>query len=434
MGWRMTAKRLRFSLVILAFGMMSTAFSQEMLTLDRALMLAKDGNGDVRAAFFNYRSAQASARGSYAAFLPAITPTFSIESGQSEVLTGPFRGTSRGSTNGAAIDVTWRLFDNGTRQDNYRRAMLSASTSELNALQTLRSTLFSVHTRFFDALRAQELLRVQQENLKRAAVILEQTKIRANPPIEDLPRKNILQAEADYQNARVSVLTAENRVQSSEANLKEVLAWDAEELPELVQPTLQQLPPLEFTLQEAVLRGLENRADLAATRKRVESQILAVRTARRDAFLQYSVDANYRKVFAEDPFQRAALTFSATLPLYDGDRSKSLTQAEQFTLESLEASLEQTERVARAEIEATYKEYGQNRVRYDAATAALVAARVNYEAAVESQREGAGNLIEVLTAQVSLTTAESNLVEATYDLLISNVRLQLVTGQPMPGE
>lgn len=430
----MKGNRIRTTVIVLALGLVASAFAQETLTLDRALMLAKDGNGDVRSAFLNYRSARASARSSYSNFLPTITPSFSLESGRSEVLTGPFRGSENNSTTGAAVDVNWRLFDNGSRDDNYKRALLGASISELNALQTLRSTLFSVHTRFFDALRSQELLRVQQENLKRAAVILEQTKIRANPPIEDVPKKNILQAEADYQNARVSVLTAENRVQSTAANLKEILAWDEEELPDLVKPTTQQLPPLDFTLQEAFVRGLEYRADLASTRKRVESQELAVRTARRNGFLDYSVDASYRHVFAEDPFNRAALTFTASLPLYDGERTKYLTEAEKLTLASLEASLDQSERVARAEIEATYKEYGQNRVRYEAATAALEAAQVNFDAAVESQREGAGNLIEVLTARVSLTTAESNLVEATYDLLISNVRLQLVTGDSMPGE
>jgi len=433
-GWSMKGNKIRLSVATLALCFVASAFAQETMTLDRALMLAKDGNGDVRSAFLSYRSARASARSSFSSYLPTITPSFSLESGRSQVLTGAFRGSENNSTTGAAVDVNWRLFDNGSRDDNYKRALLSASISELNALQTLRSTLFSVHTRFFDALRSQELLKVQQENLKRAAVILEQTKIRANPPIEDLPRKNILQAEADYQNARVSVLTAENRVQSTAANLKEILAWDEEELPDLVKPTSQQLPPLDFTLQEAFVRGLEYRADLASTRKRVESQALAVRTARRNGFLDYSVDASYRHVFAEDPFNRAALTFSASLPLYDGERTKFLTEAEKLTLASLEASLDQSERVARAEIEATYKEYGQNRVRYEAATAALEAAQVNFDAAVESQREGAGNLIEVLTAQVSLTTAESNLVEATYDLLISNVRLQLVTGDSMPGE
>lgn len=69
-----------------------------------------------------------------------------------------------------------------------------------------------------------------------------------------------------------------------------------------------------------------------------------------------------------------------------------------------------------------------------AAQAALEAATKNFEAASESQTLGASDLIDVVTAQVSLVTAESNRVEAFYDFLISEVRWKLVTGQPLPGE
>jgi len=33
-----------------------------------------------------------------------------------------------------------------------------------------------------------------------------------------------------------------------------------------------------------------------------------------------------------------------------------------------------------------------------------------------------------------LVTAESNYIEAVYDSLISDLRLKLVTGKPLPGE
>ncbi|MFX8616588.1 TolC family protein, partial [Acinetobacter baumannii] len=62
--------------------------------------------------------------------------------------------------------------------------------------------LFDVHSRYFAALRAQELLRVQDAQLKRANEILEQTKVRVQ--LGDAARINILQAQADALNARAS--------------------------------------------------------------------------------------------------------------------------------------------------------------------------------------------------------------------------------------
>lgn len=421
-------------MLFLSLATASVGFAQTSLSIDEAVQRAKERNGTVQSAILNYRAAQKTARRAYGAFLPTVTPSASQEFGSSEIFTGPARGTTEINNSTLALDVNWRILDDGRRQDNFDRATSGARSAEFSSLQTLRTTLFGVHQRFYDALRTQELLRVQNDNLKRAEVILEQTKFRANPPIEDIPKKDILQAEADFQNARVNVLTSQNRVATSAADLKAVLAWDEQALPELVKPTPQQLPQLDMTLQQAIVLGLESRADLAATRERLRAQQLNIRTAKRDAFIQYSLDAGYRRVFVEDPFQRAALTFSASFPLYDGGQTQIAVETERLNLAALEASLEQDERQVRAEVESAFTEYGLNRLRFEAAEAAFRAAKVNYDAAVESQKEGAGNLLQVLTAQVSLTTAESNVVEATYDMLISDVRLRLVTGQSVPGE
>lgn len=422
------------SALVLAFGVLAGLSSGQGLSLEEALRLARSGNGDVRAAFLNYEAAKAGARSGFSAFLPSVTPSFERGYDWTERYTGPFRGSTEGPTTSALVDVRWRLLDNGARSLAFRRLERNAEATELTALQTLRSTLFSVHTRFFDALRSQELLRVQEENLRRARSILEQTRVRALPPIEDVPRKDILQAEADFQNARVSFLGAQNRVATTEADLKAVLAWEEARLPGLVAPSEDGVEVLEITLDEAFARGLAARADLAGARKRIEAQQLTLESTRRDGLVQFSLDASYRRVFAEDPFQQSQLVFGASIPLFDGARSRENVRAEQLTLEALRAVLGQDERRARAEIESAFQESVQNRLRLEAARAALEAARVNFEAAVAAQREGAGTLIEVLTAQVSLTTAESNLVEARYDLLISDVRFRLVTGAALPGE
>ncbi|MDI9638950.1 TolC family protein [Kamptonema cortianum] len=410
------------------------AFSQETLTLEKSLLLAKEGNGQVQAALLNYAAAVASTRANRSSFLPTLTPTASREFSRSENFTGPLKGNFDTSGTAAFIDFNWRLLDNGQRQVAYDLARSNQQSQEYAALDTLRAVLFDVHSRFYDALRAQELLRVRDDDLKRAKEILDQTIIRANPPIEDVPRKDVLQAKADYENARVNKLVAENRIATSHADLKAVLAWDQPELPVLVGPEVAQQPALEVTLESAIATGLAQRPDLLSSRQRITGQRSSLRLAKIEGGIQYSVDANYRRSFLEDHSQRSALVFTASIPLYDGDRTRQATLVEELTLQSLEHSLEQSERQARAEIESAYKEYTQNRIRFEAATAALEAAKMNYEAAIASRQEGVGTLIEVLTAQVSLTTAESNIVEATFDLMISDVRLKLVTGQPLPGE
>ncbi len=427
--------RARNYFVVLAVSTAGMVFAQDSLTLNQALFLARENNGTVRSAFLDYEASRAAIKTAGASFFPTVTPQFSRQWGETESFTGFGKGRTDTTQNSAFLDVNWQLWDNGSRRINVRRAELNAEGSELSALQTLRATLFSVQTRFYDSLRTQKLLEVQLKNVERAKAILDETEARTKPPIEDLPRKDVYQARADYQNAVVGRLTALNRVSTSSANLKAVLGWEAKELPTLVEPTDLAVFPEGLELDAAIEEGLINRPDLTGARKRELAQMETLRSTKLQSGIQYSVDANYRRGMLEDAFQSSALVFSASIPLYDGARSKENVRIQELTLESIRSSLLQQELDAKAEIESAYLEFSQNLMRLEAAKVAYEAAKINYDLTQEAYSQyRAATLVERLTAQVTLTTAESNLVEATYDTLISEVRLKIAMGRPLAGE
>lgn len=422
-------------LAIAALAPLAQANLQETMTLDQALEAAVRQNGVVRAAMLDFQAARARARGAASAFLPTITPTYTYSTAQGEVHTGTLSGRSGSVAESAQLVAGWRIWDNGIRDARYRSSLLSRDATEAATLQTLRQVLFSVHQRYYDALRSAELLRVQNEQLIRAEEILRQTQLRASPEVGDAPLKDVKQAEADALNARVNVLVARNRVASSQASLKAILGLGVRDpLPALVPPEDQAPPPWTVTMEQAFEAGIQNRPDLRAQRKRLDSQRQSLRIARLDAGVTFSVDAEHRRRFADDVSEQSLLVFQASIPLFDGFNSREEVRAQQYVLGAEVASLQQSERDALAEIESAYMEFAQNRERLEAARLAREAARVSYNAARGARDEGAATLIEVLTAQVSLATAESNFVEALYDVFVSEVRLGLATGQPVRGE
>lgn len=422
-------------LAVAALSAAAAAVAAESMTLDQALEAAVRQNGVVRAAKLDYQAARARARGAASAFLPTITPSYTYTTSTGEVHTGGFAGRTGSVTESAQIVAGWRLWDNGIRDARYRTSLLGRDSAEASALQTLRQVLFSVHQRYYDALRSDELLRVQNEQLLRAEEILRQTQLRASPEVGDAPLKDVKQAEADALNARVNVLVARNRVASAQASLKAILGLGARDpLPTLVPPVDQVPPAWAIGMEQAFDAGLRNRPDLRAQRKRLDSQRQSLRIARLDSGVTFSVDAEHRRRFADDVSDQSLLVFQASIPLFDGASSREAVRAQQFAVEAEVASLTQSERDALAEIESAFMEFSQNRERLEAARLAREAARVSYEAARGARDEGAATLIEVLTAQVSLATAESNYVEALYDVFVSEVRLGLATGQPIRGE
>lgn len=397
--------------------------------------MARERNGEVRAAELGVSSARARSLQSYASFFPTVTPSYRYNSSRRETIQSGRTSVFDEDGSQTGVAANWTLLDSGERDWTWRASRRQAEAERFSALATLRGTLFSVHERFFDTLRSQELQKVADLQVERAKTLLGQTE--AQVETGDAPKKDIFQARADLLNAQVTALSARNRTVTVEAQLKAAIGWEVDRpLPPLeasVEPkTFPEPEPLE-TIRS---RGLSQRTDLLAQRQRIEAQQFSVRRANQQASFGWSIDANYDRLFTPDRAESRSVSFLVSAPLFDGGRAREAAREARLNLEASRSVLSQLERNAEAEIEAAYVTYSQNVERVQAASLAVEAARENYAAAVASQKEGAAgtNVVTVLTAQVSLVTAESNYIEALYDFFISDVRLRLVTGERIPGE
>lgn len=407
------------------------AFAQT-LTLQDALDLARERNGSIRAAMLDLEAAKSRSRQAFADFLPEITADWRQTESLSKTYTGPIRDSRFLVDRRSGVTASWRILDAGQRDLSSRAARRSESAQAGVTTQTLRVTLFGVYQRYFDALRAQELLRVVSAQVERAAAIDRLT--RAGAEVGSLPRKDVLQSEADLLNARVSELGARNQLATSQAELKAIIGWDGDRpLPELAaidEPEEVELDPIE----EVVRAGLAERPDLQSRRLRLESARLLARRTSLGAGINYAVDLSFSRSFSQEVADGRTLTLSASYPLFDGGQAREAAREARLGVLAAEADLVQAEREARAEIESAYQVLKLNSERLRAAKLALEAAKVNFEAASQSFEQGAEgtSVITVLTAQVSLVTAESNFVEALYDVAIADARLRLTTGRPLP--
>ena len=331
------------------------------------------------------------------------------------------------------LNTSWTLLDSGERSYSLGAAKRGRDARRYNAKQVLRTTLFNVVQQYYDALRTQELERVAQTQVSRAQTILDQTQTRIKA--RDAAQIEELQANADFQNARVSALTARNSTTNAAATLKATIGLSPNAaLPQLQRVGLAIQPAPTEELQKLILEGLSKRPDLLSQRKNIESERFTKQLDDRLSGPTFNLSAAYsEQVQPTDLFDRT-FTFLVNIPIFDGGNLKAAARAVGYNIKADEATLEQAERVVRADIEAAYKEVSTNAERLEAANIALDASKKNYDAAVDSQKAGAYDLLQVLTAQVSLVTAESNQIQALYDYRVSDVNLKLVTGRPIPGE
>lgn len=365
-------------------------------------------NGDIQSALAEQRAAEARLNATRASLFPTLE--WNTRSTRTRIEQGG--GSSEATTRQNAITLDWLLFDAGVRETRIRQASRSHESARQSARVTIRSLLFQTASAYY------ELLRVADEAVQRAQTLLEVAKTQAE--VGAAPAKDVLQAEADLANARVQQIQARNALRLAQTDLKRLIGWD----------TAQPLPPLqavesppEFaqppTMEQLWQRAQQQRPERQTAQLNVQIAQLGVQIARVNAISRLEISLSGFHEMDPERRTQGQLRFLWRAPLFDGGLVRANLREAEAEYQSARFRLQQLERNLYAEVESALLTRIEAAERLGAAQAALAAAQRNYEAARDALREGAGTIVEVLTAQLALVTAETNLVQAVYDSYIA---------------
>jgi len=403
--------------------------AQSSLTVEQAIDLALQNNGTVRSALEERTGARARLEASRASLFPTID--LSASSTTTRIEQGGL--TDESTQRQSALSVDWLLLDNGQRDLRLRQASRSADLASQSARETVRRVIFGTARAYYDVLRREELLQVADAQVERARTLLEVAKAQAE--VGTAPAKDVLQAEADLANALVQQIQARNALRLAQSELKRLIGWEpTRPLPELVKiETPQELPPVA-DLNTLWARARTQRPDLRNAELSAQVSRLGVDIARNNSLLQVQVSLRGFREFDPTTRTQGSLQLLASYPLFDGGLTRANLRQAEADFRSAQFRLLQTERDAYAEVESAFLSYSESGERLQAARLALNAAQRNFEAARDSFQEGVGTIVEVLTAQLALVTAQTNFVQAVYDSVIAELQLKLAVGDPLPKE
>lgn len=422
-------KRMKPALVGLLSVALLTALAQETLRLEDALRLALRNNGLAQASLADAEAAQAR----LVAMRANLYPTVDVSS-----TTTRTRLETRGITTDTTqrqngIGLEWLLLDNGARELRIRQSSRSAEATRQNSRETVRRVLFQTARAYYEVLRRRELLQVADAAVRRAETLLEVAKAQAE--VGTAPQKDVLQAEADLANARVQQIQARNALRLAETDLKRLIGWEpAQPLPALASPESVPQPDPNLSVAQLWQRARLQRPDLRSAELALQISQLGLDAARLNSVVRLQITARGFREYDPATRTQGSLTIIASYPIFDGGLTRANLREAEANLESARLRLLQAERDAYAEVESALLSFRETAERLEAARVALAAAQRNYDAAQESLREGVGTIVEVLTAQLALVTAETNLVQATYDAAVAELQLRLAVGDKLPQE
>lgn len=301
----------------------------------------------------------------------------------------------------------------------------SAGASELE--QRFR-TAFLVESDYYGVLANQALDRVAAERLRRAE---EQLAVgRARVVSGAAVQTDSLQLVLEATRARIDRMRAEAALQVARLQLGRRIG----EAGPVAAADPDSVPPLELpvTLPDAVTEALAQGPQYRVARAN-ERQAEALLRGRRGEYLPSLVLSGANQTFDSKFFPTArnisSVTLSVILPVWNlGQREIAVTQA-RVNRDVSRAIRADLERGALRDVTEAYEAYRTARGTVDLSALALAAATENFRVQGARYRSGATTILELLDAQISLTQAEADVVQANYSTRLALAGLEVILGR-----
>lgn len=307
------------------------------------------------------------------------------------------------------------------------RANLGAAEANLTSAQFLAN--LSVTQQFFDALAAQQLVRVREAGVRRAEeqLSLSAAKLR----VGSATRSDSLRSLVNLGNARLALISIESDVARTQAGLARSIGTEGRVAAADDSAFYQTTALLDTAAlrQEALARSPRVQATEASS-SAAEASVKAARAAYfPNLALSGSTNWSGSSLQNYDLEGNRQLQLGLSWPLFNRFQREQTIQIRISTLNAAEA----TERDARREIDASlttqFAALDAARLRIEITTTSVEAATEDLRVVNERYRVGAATILDVLSSQEALAQAEVDAVTARFDYLKARAQIETLIGR-----
>lgn len=326
------------------------------------------------------------------------------------------------------VDASYDLFRGGSKIYNFVRARAELESANANEISARFTTALLTESDFYDVLAERELVRVASERARRAE---EQLAVaRARVVSGAAVQTDSLQLLLELTRARVDLLLQEASLKVAQVQLGRRVGHPGPVDAVLSEPIVS--PDLPISEDSAVAEALAQGPDY----RRAIADENAANAAYKATYGQYlpqvSLFASYQgfgEDYLPDAFTRTVWGFRVSLPIWNNaQREVALTQA-RTNRDVARALMNDTQLGVRRDAIEAYQAYTTAKASTALARQAVTVARENLDVQETRYRAGATTILDLLSAQVSLSEAEAGLVQAIYSTRLALAGLEAVLGR-----
>jgi outer membrane protein len=416
------------NLALLVLAAAAPAAPPRILTLEEALATARAQQPQVRQAAAATQAALARTDEARAPMLPQVAGSANYQRATSNYASRP--GSLPSQISGGNSSESWAtsnyfnfglnasllLYDFGQTHSQWRASQASAVAQQDSERATLEQVLFSVRTAYFQARAAKGLVTVARDTLANQQKHMEQTQ--GFVEVGTQAEIALAQAKTAVANADVQLITAQNGYETAKAQLNQAMGVEGPTDYDVADETLPPIAGEDGTTDTLLDEAINARPELAALAQQVRAQELTVRALRG----AYAPTLGMSTGFSDAGVHVSSLTWNwnvamgLTVPIFQGGQTKARVIEAEANLAAVRAQADAERQQVRFEIEQARLAVRAAKAALGASGEALVNAQEQLRLAEGRYETGVGSIIELGDAQVALTSAAQQKVQADYNL------------------
>ena len=335
-----------------------------------------------------------------------------------------------GNQHSNTVSASMPIYTGGKLSGTIKQAKAGYLISEQGLQKAYNDMRATVTNGYFDMLQADNMQKLGRESVERLADHLKN--VEAQYEVGVVAKVDVLRSQVELANAKQSLIKAENAYQIAEANLNKIVG-----LPMDTQLKLDNIlvyTPYENDMQYCLDYAAMHRPELEQAKQNVEAAKGALRVAISGHMPQIAASASQNwndSNWPGDENGNWGVGVQVTMNIFDSGVTTSKIHGAEADLAKAHETYRDTVDAVNLDVRSNYLNLREAEKRIDTTKLAVSQAEEDYRIAQLRYMNGVGTNTDVLDAQVALTDAKTNYLQAMYDYNTCKTNLETAIGVPM---
>lgn len=320
----------------------------------------------------------------------------------------------------------------------HRRIEASVFSEKIQKEQTtgLQSQLaLQITTRYFNMLLMNSQLDLVNQSLLRNIRALEDA--RSLFAQGRSLKTDTLRGYIAVENLKASLSYLKNSIEVSGIQLKRLIGLNTEEEIELTDSLDIEMDYSDFYVLNDALKTAElNRHDIKVQQLTIYLELKQLDAIKAERLPQVSIIGQYQLQAQADNFRfgnyalprTSFLGLQATIPIFNGNRTTSQINQAKIKVQQEQLRLNDLKDSINAELASIISRWKETNAQLNIQKTTVEAAELNYTMMNDRYKNGLGSRLELTDAELALTQAKINYLQAVYNLKVLHVELQRSLG------